>query len=92
MKARVKIYLHICTFSASTKQNQLRLQSIASQANKHYMICRHIQNNNCCMAIIQSPTLAGTPVKNWWTLLKQSFTACLPLLMATSTFGRRRRR
>jgi len=31
------------------------------------------------------------PVKNWSILLEQSFTACTPLLMATSTFrlGRR---
>ena len=33
--------------------------------------------------------LAGTPtlVKNWIILLEQSFTAHVPLLTATSTFG-----
>jgi len=32
------------------------------------------------------------PVKNWSILLEQSFTACMPLLVAASTFrlGRRR--
>jgi len=30
--------------------------------------------------------LAGTPVKNWSILLKQSFTAYMPLLTATSAF------
>jgi len=35
---------------------------------------------------------AGTPVNNWRILLEQSFTACMPLLMATSTFALGRRR
>ena len=37
------------------------------------------------------PTLAGPPVKNWRILLVQSFTACMPLLIATSAFGIGRR-
>jgi len=37
------------------------------------------------------PTLAGTAVKNWKILLEQSFSARMPLLMATSTFGLGRR-
>ena len=37
------------------------------------------------------PALAGTPVKNWGILLQQSFTASMPLLMATSAFRAERR-
>ena len=41
---------------------------------------------------IGQPALAGTPVKKWRILLVQSFTARMPLLMATSIFGLGRRR
>ena len=34
--------------------------------------------------------LASNPGKNWRTLLEQRFTACMPLLMATSAFGLKR--
>jgi len=37
------------------------------------------------------PAFAGTPVKNWRILLKQSLTAHIPLLTATSIFRLRRR-
>ena len=36
------------------------------------------------------PVLTGTQVKNWKILWKQSFTAQVPLLTATSTFGLKR--
>jgi len=32
------------------------------------------------------PVLPGTPVKNWRILLEQSFSARMPLLVATSAF------
>jgi len=43
------------------------------------------------MVIVQVYLLAGTPVKNWQILSKQSFTASMPLLMEINAFelGRR---
>jgi len=44
------------------------------------------------MAIIEVNLLyQAPPVKNWMILLVQSFTAHMPLLMATSAFGLGRR-
>jgi len=45
--------------------------------------------NHRFMAIICTgqPALAYSPIKNSRILLEQSFTACMPLLMATSAFG-----
>jgi len=45
------------------------------------------------MAIIQvNLHLPAPPAKNWRILLVRSFTAHMPLLMATSAFGLERRR
>jgi len=49
----------------------------------HYRFTSIIQVNLCQPA---------PPVKNWRILLEQSYTAYMPLLMATSAFRLRRRR
>jgi len=36
---------------------------------------------------VGQPVLASTPVKNWRILLQQRFTACMPLLAASSACG-----
>jgi len=47
----------------------------------------------CFTAIIQvNQRSPAPPVKNWRVLLVQSFTVCMPLLMAASAFRLRRRR
>jgi len=47
--------------------------------------------NEFTAIILVDPSYPASPVKNWRTLLEQSFTAHLPLLMASSTFGVGRR-
>jgi len=42
-------------------------------------------------SLYNKPVLIGSTVRNWRILLEQSFTAHVPLLMATSTSGIERR-
>jgi len=46
-------------------------------------VALHINNNNNHLFYghyTGQPALVSTSVKNWWILLVQSFTACMPLL------------
>ena len=49
-------------------------------------------NDQRFTAIAQDQPASAPPVKNWRILLEQTFTARMPLLMATSAFGLGRRR
>ena len=62
---------------------------------KHYKLtvqCYYNSDSDHFTGIVQDNLCwLSSPVKNWRILLEQNFTACLPLLTATSTFRLERR-
>jgi len=82
---RAFVVLHL-VFPYQTK----RLAWRTSQ--KLPILCRVGHKTSLISHYTGQSVLAGTSVKNWRILLEQSFTGHMPLLMAASTFGLRRRR
>ena len=86
------------TFIASRKQGQLNIDGVCmsgcpSPVPDVHKCKKEPPTNHRFTAIIQvNLRQPAPPVKNWRILLVQSFTASMPLLTATSTFGLGRRR
>jgi len=71
-----------CTSSSAYSRRARGLSSRRSTTSVYLVSFQHFHylcNNNCHFTFnIQVNVLAGTPVKNWRTLLEQSFAACMP--------------